>query len=252
MMTSTIWLGLLVSISLQLASAATTTGFSPRSSIARTRLAFYPRGGSATSIGGSSTSLLTRRKRRKTSKKNINLEEQYDYTPQSQRQEPSLDELRAQLGPIGTFVSNTVELTVVTVGSYLSGGLLGYVGGGVMGTPSILFGKEMGSIAQRFSALNSKAFTSCKSWAQLSAAFTGFHKLVQLCRGGVDDTWNSIYGSALCGAYLNRAGGPQAMLQGGATYAGFTYFMDKFFASPSSRQGQQHEELLYTDVPVGN
>lgn len=121
-----------------------------------------------------------------------------------------------------------------------------------MGIPSTLLGKEMGSIAQRLSALNSKAFASCKSWAQLSAAFSGFHNFVRLCRGGADDGWNAIWGSALTGAFLNRAGGAQAMIQGGATYAGFTYFIEKFFTSPSSRQGQQQStEMLYaTDVPV--
>jgi hypothetical protein len=46
-------------------------------------------------------------------------------------------------------------------------------------------------------------------------------------------------------------GGAQAMLQGAATYAGFTYFLDKFFASPSSQQRQQQgAELMYTDVPL--
>lgn len=46
-------------------------------------------------------------------------------------------------------------------------------------------------------------------------------------------------------------GGAQAMLQGAATYAGFTYFLDKFFASPSSQQRQQQgAELMYTDIPL--
>lgn len=187
---------------------------------------------------------------KKTKTKNLNFEDEYDYNPQSQNQEPTLEELRAQLGPIGSFVSDTIELTVTTLGSYISGGCLGYVGGGVMGVPSTLFGKNVGGFTQRLSALNSKAFVSCKSWAVLSAAFSGFNKLVRLCRGGIDDNWNAVFGSALTGAFLNRAGGPQAMLQGGATYAGFTYFADKFFASPSSGQGQQSRELMYTDVPI--
>lgn len=147
-------------------------------------------------------------------------------------------------------VTNSVELAVTTLGSYISGGFLGYLGGGVMGVPSTLFGKDMGGVAKRLSALNSRAFTSCKSWATLSAAFSGFHNFVRLCRGGVEDGWNSVFGSALTGAFLNRAGGPQGMIQGGATYAGFTYFLDKFFASPSSRQHQQSAELMYTDVPL--
>lgn len=250
---------LLLVISLQLASAITK---SPRR-------AFYPRGGASSSASSSSTaSLLARRTitptssrsakrigfgRKKTpQKKNLNVEEAYDYNLLSKaNNEPDLEDLRAQLGPIGILVSNTIELTVTTVGSYISGGALGYFGGGVMGMSTTLFAKDMGGFAQRLTALNSKAFTSCKSWATLSAAFSGFHNLVRLCRGGVEDNWNAVWGSALSGAFLNRAGGPQAMIQGGATYAGFTYFLDKFFGSSSSQQGRnQSSELLYTDVPI--
>ena len=164
--------------------------------------------------------------------------------------ESSLDELRAQLGPIGYFVSNSVELLVVTVGSYISGGMMGYVGGGAMGIPSTLFGKEVGNIAARFSALNAKAFASCKSWATLSAAFTGFHKLSWLVRGGVEDRWNSVWGSFMTGAYLNRDKGSwQEMVRGGATYAGFTLVLDKFLAGPTS-SSRMDRELVYTDIPI--
>jgi hypothetical protein len=44
-------------------------------------------------------------------------------------------------------------------------------------------------------------------------------------------------------------GGAQAMIQGAATYAGFTYFLDKFFASPSTQQTKS-AELMYKDVPI--
>lgn len=249
--------GLILLLSLQLVS---TTTSSPHSISTPNRLAFYPRGGSVVTSSSSSSAtscstLISRRRnkkslksiqtvglRRKTAKKAQTLdfeEEYYDYNPQSQTQEPSLEELRAQLGPIGTLVSNTIELTVTTVGSYISGAALGYVGGGVMSVPSTLFGKHIGGISQRLSAVHGKALVSCKSWATLSAAFSGFHNFVRLCRGGNEDHWNAVWGSALTGAFLNRAGGPQAMIQGGATYAGFTYFLDKFFASPSSKQAQQ-------------
>ena len=117
-----------------------------------------------------------------------------------------------------------------------------------MGVPSTLLGKEMGSFTQRLSALHTKAFGACKSWATLSAAFTGFNILVRMIRGDRNDNWNAIWGSALTGAYLNKAGGAQAMLQGGATYAMFTYVLDKFFAP--SRPQQQSQELMYTDVPI--
>ena len=49
---------------------------------------------------------------------------------------------------------------------------------------------------------------------------------------------------------LTLKGGPQAMLQGAATYAGFTYFLDKFFASPSSQHRQETEQLMYNDIPL--
>jgi len=39
------------------------------------------------------------------------------------------------------------------------------------------------------------------------------------------------------------------MIQGGATYAGFTYVLERFFSSPSTKQ-QNHKELAYTDVPL--
>ena len=79
---------------------------------------------------------------------------------------------------------------------------------------------------------------SCKSWASLSASFTGFNTFVRLCRGDDrdDDGWNAVWGSALTGAFLNRGGGIEAMLRGGATYAGFTLILDRFFktTTPSS------------------
>jgi hypothetical protein len=40
------------------------------------------------------------------------------------------------------------------------------------------------------------------------------------------------------------------MLQGAATYAGFTYILDKFFASPTQQRRQETAELMYNDVPL--
>ena len=59
---------------------------------------------------------------------------------------------------------------------------------------------------RRIGAMNSKATGQAKSWSQLSAAFSGFHALTRVCRGGVEDKWNGIVGSAFTGAYLNRQG----------------------------------------------
>ena len=258
-----------------------------------TRLAFYPRGGGATSsvLSSSSSSspssysatstIFARRRRespitstpssssiqnvgllqkKKSKKQQIDFDEDYDldhYNPphynDNKNGEPTLEELRAQLGPIGILVSSTIELTVITVQSYITGGILGYIGGSVMAIPSTIFGKEMGSIVSRFGALHTKAVISFKSWSTLSAAFSGFNNFVRLCRGDASDNdgWNAIWGSALAGAFLNRSGGPQAMIQGGATYAGFTYVLEKFFSSPSTRQ-QKSQELVFDDVPLND
>ena len=45
----------------------------------------------------------------------------------------TLEEMRAALGPVGKAVAGAVEVGVVTAGSYLSGGAMGYVGGGLFG-----------------------------------------------------------------------------------------------------------------------
>ena len=170
---------------------------------------------------------------------------------EQRRDELSLDELRAQLGPIGLLVSNTIELTVTTLGSFISGGFMGYVLGGAMGVPSTLFGKDLGSFGLRLSALNTKAVASAKSWGNLSAAFSGCNGFVRLCRGGdEEDRWTNILGSFLAGAVLNKNKGPQAMLNGGATYAGFTYFIDKMFSSPSTQRARQTQEMIFDDIPL--
>jgi hypothetical protein len=119
--------------------------------------------------------------------------------------EPSIDELRAQLGPIGLFVSNTIELTVITLGSILSGGLLGYFGGGILNLPSTLFDKNT-NLLSKFGVLHSKAWGTCKQWGMLSGAFSGFNNLVRMVRGEREDRWNAVWGSALTGAFLNRSG----------------------------------------------
>ena len=167
------------------------------------------------------------------------------------RNEPSLDELKAQLGPIGLLICNTIDLTVTTLGSFISGGLMGYIGGGLMGAPSSLFGRDLGSFGRRLSALNTKAVTSAKSWGKLSAAFSGCNAFVRLCRGGDGkDMWNNVVGAFLAGVVLNKNKGPQAMLNGGATYAGFTYLMDKMFSSPSEQRARQTQEMIFDDIPL--
>ncbi|KAL3784077.1 hypothetical protein ACHAW5_008017 [Stephanodiscus triporus] len=140
-------------------------------------------------------------------------------------------EIQDVLGPIGLLALNAIELVVVTAGPYVSGGMLGYVPGGMMGAPSALFGK---------SAMGGMAIVSCGSWATLNASFSGFNGLVRLCQGE--------------GAFLNRSGGPEAMTRGGAMYAGFTYVLNRFFKSPSpsslSTASQRLSEFMCMDLPL--
>lgn len=188
---------------------------------------------------------------------------------------PSLEELRAQLGPVGLLVANAVEVGVTTASSYISGGLFGYVIGGAMGAPGILkksaninpgspgaglgpgFGIKTGTgmkeIQRRIGDWNSKAVIQGKSWGALSASFSGFHALVRVCRGGVEDRWNSIIGSAATGAYLSRHGGPNAMLQGASTYAGFTYILDTVLGSAGGGGKTDRElEFEFKDTPIAD
>jgi len=137
---------------------------------------------------------------------------------------PSLEVMRAQLGPVGSLVANAVEVGFTTASSYISGGLFGYFIGGAMGIPGVLRKEAvngasgippmksavpnagMKEIQRRIGDWNSKALAQGKSWGALSASFSGFHALARVCRGGVEDKWNSILGSAATGAYLSRQG----------------------------------------------
>jgi len=193
---------------------------------------------------------------------------------------PSLEEMRAELGIFGRLVANSVEVGIATAGSYVSGGCFGYFAGGIMGTPTLFrntpptpppppangiiatpppidpnAAQNVGTtIGNRIKALNTRAVTQAGSWAQLSAAFSGFHALTRVCRGGVEDKWNGIIGSAFTGAYLSRSGGPQAMVQGASTYMGFTYLVDVFFGTKEgSKQGGDGDEsgtFDFSDTPL--
>ena len=135
---------------------------------------------------------------------------------------PTAEEMRAQLGPIGLLVANAVEVGVTTAGSYMSGGIFGYLIGGTMAVPTLFKRSELAKditiqqqtsqnnvlqeFQRRMGNMNSKAVMQAKSWAKLSAAFSGFHAFTRVCRGGKEDKWNNIIGSALTGAYLSREG----------------------------------------------
>ncbi len=208
----------------------------------------------------------------------------------------SIEEFKANLGPVALLVANSIEVGMATAGSYISGFMFGYIVGGVMGVPT-LFQKGAGAAGslkamnanhnalkefqRRMGNLNSKAFTQSKSWASLSASCSGFNTLTRVCRGGVEDRWNTIIGCACAGAYQSRHGefffssgsffllfifcfvfpqqlnlfgmmkaGPQAMLNAASTYAGFTYILDMVFGSSSNSSTGLNKEFDFTDTPI--
>ena len=137
-------------------------------------------------------------------------------------EEYSLTEIRANLGPIGKTIAGAVEVGIVAAGSYISGGILGYFIGGTMGLPTLFrklppdvaaaeasnnrLGNAFREFSTKMKVLNSKAVVTGKNWGTLSASFSGFHALCRVARGGKEDKWNTIIGSAATGAFLNRSG----------------------------------------------
>lgn len=162
--------------------------------------------------------------------------QQLQKSPTSSSSQPSVEELKAQLGPLGLLVATTVEVGITTAGSFLSGGLVGYLWGGVTSIPTFLKApaspqrNKFLEFQQKFSSWNGAACTQGKSWGKLSAAFSGFHVLTKCVRGGKEDRWNSIVGSGMAGAYLHQGGGGwQGRLQSAVTYSSFTYVIDFVF-----------------------
>lgn len=124
--------------------------------------------------------------------------------------EPTLQEIRASLGPVGKTIAGGVEVGVITAGSYVSGGIMGYGIGSVFGIRTLFqSSSKMGFKAElkgRMGNFHAKAMEKAQQWASLSAAFSGFHALTRVARGGKEDKWNGILGSAATGAFLSRKG----------------------------------------------
>ena len=189
-------------------SAVTTSGRRTRGSNA---------GKDVSVVTSRSRTVKTVNNRRDSRRHESSTEEYYDAPP-------SLEEMRAQLGPVGLLVANTVEVLATTASSYISGGIFGYFIGGAMGLPGAFRNQAakgtsgfthlksasphagFKDIQRRIVDWNSKALVQGKSWGALSASFSGFHALARVCRGGVEDRWNSIISSAATGAYLARQG----------------------------------------------
>ena len=185
------------------------------------------------SLTSSSSSSNSRNRSRSRNQRNekiaIQPDDQPDFYNSEEEYLQSIAEMTSQLGPIGKLVANSVQVGIAAVGSYMSGAFFGYFVGGITGVPSLFsshngIGGGSGSsfepiktnmiknnnafkeFTRKMGNLNSKALTQGKSWGALSASFSGFHALTRVCRGGVEDRWNGILGSACAGAYLNRNG----------------------------------------------
>jgi len=151
----------------------------------------------------------------------------------------SLKALKQSMGPFARLVASTVEVSLATAEAFLSGGTMGFIGGGLFSLPSIfkeLPPEELAKIVAnhkgkqglvtKLKYVNHKAFSAGKNWGTISASFTGFNVLVRVCRGDTEDRWNNIIGSACAGAFMSRASGPEAMLRSASTFAGITYLLD--------------------------
>lgn len=169
-------------------------------------------------------------------------------------------EMKSQLGPIGLLIANSVEVGLATANSYISTGIFGYFVGGCLGVPGMFKSSPQDALnnagaikkmQQKMGDLNAKALTQGKSWGALSASFSGFHALARVCRGGVEDRWNSIISSACAGAYLSRKAGPQAMLSAASTYATMTYIFDLAMGGLGGKTTNQvDKDFDFTDTPI--
>lgn len=142
----------------------------------------------------------------------------------------SFEELQQQMPLWAKFIVNSIDVCFATATSCVSGLFMGYTIGTVTGLPK-LFKSPPSIPGTKFAglrAMNSKAIGSGKKWAELNAAFSGFHAVVRVTRNGKEDRWNGIVGSGLAGAYLARNEGPQNMLRNGVSFASFSYLIDMF------------------------
>uniref|UniRef100_A0A7R9ZSU2 Mitochondrial import inner membrane translocase subunit TIM22 n=1 Tax=Craspedostauros australis TaxID=1486917 RepID=A0A7R9ZSU2_9STRA len=76
--------------------------------------------------------------------------------------------------------------------------------------------------------MNGRSFRWAKSWGSVSAVFGGSEAVVVMFRSPQqqdNDAWNSIFSSALAGAWFARKEGPQGMLKGAVTYGGLFFLI---------------------------
>ncbi|CAM9665274.1 unnamed protein product [Sphacelaria rigidula] len=124
---------------------------------------------------------------------------------------------------------------MATASSFLSGCVLGGIVGVVAGAT---FSKVPD--VSLLTSVKTKGGQFAGDWGKLTAAFTGFTQLSTVVRGR-NDKWDQVFGACGAGAFLNLGKGPQAMLQGAASYGLFSLV----FASQAPP-----DELDVVDIPV--
>merc|ERR1712032_225207 len=131
--------------------------------------------------------------------------------------------------------SKVFSISTSTAGSYISGGLFGYIIGSARNLPSLMNGTRLLHSSNKFLITNNSALSQAKSCALLSASFTAFQLITKTVRKE-DDKWNGIIGSFCTGIYLNQNAGLRKMIQSGITYGGVTYLL--------SRVGKMKEKII--------
>ncbi|CAM9830425.1 unnamed protein product [Chrysoparadoxa australica] len=123
-------------------------------------------------------------------------------------------------------LESIMEVGLGTFGSFLSGGVLGYVIGFGKG---IFAGGHSGLALLK--AVHKTATTTGGNWGSITACFAGFGGAARVVRNK-DDKWNNVIGSCGTGAFMCRGKGPNQMAQGCLSYALCSYFFDSL-AGPS-------------------
>ena len=133
------------------------------------------------------------------------------------------------------FMNNCAVRTVM---SSVMGAGLGVVFGIFMGTMdtshidgSLTTDAQKKSFRETVREVGKSTWTRSKSYgkgfATMGALFSGSECVIETYRAR-HDMWNSIYGGCTAGAIMAHSGGPKAMCFGCASFAAFSYLIDRF------------------------
>eukprot|EP00611_Tribonema_gayanum_P031294 TRINITY_DN8_c0_g1_i1.p1 TRINITY_DN8_c0_g1~~TRINITY_DN8_c0_g1_i1.p1 ORF type:complete len:233 (-),score=55.18 TRINITY_DN8_c0_g1_i1:152-850(-) len=142
-------------------------------------------------------------------------------------------------GPVG----GAIEIGTTVAGSYISGGILGYVIGLGMGAASK--GAMSGGMGGLFSTMGARGKQTAIAWGGITACFSGFTTAAKVIRSR-DDRWNQILGSCGTGAAMCKDKGPQAMLQGCVSYGAFAYILDMLGAGHMDTAPEQAQQQVHS------